>query len=503
MLHFFRNARGGIVKRLAIVALWLAAALALQGHAWAKIGLVTETAAYKNGVQAYIYGYPLILMDVTRQLGTQPNAPGPHGVINQFVNILTFPDPNFTLIVSPNADTLYTTAFLDLAREPIVLHVPDTGDRYYLMQMMDAWTNVFASIGKRTTGTTPGNFAIVGPGWQGDLPQGVKKIQAPTNLAWILGRTQCNGKDDYAAVNAIQRQYTLTPLSAYGKAYTPPGFGPTDPSVDVKTPPVTQVAKMDATTFFSRLALLMKDNQPAPADAPMVQKLAGLGIVPGRPFDPAAVGPPIMRGLEKAVWSVKAFFDGAAQGTQGTLQESTFDREVFKRLNTAVQRLTLNIQNGWVIPPMQLGRFGTNYALRGLVALIGFGANLPEDAIYLNARMDGSGQTLNGARRYVLHCAKGQTPPIKAFWSLTLYNSKQAFVPNPIERYAIGDRDKLKFNPDGSLTLYIQNDSPGLDREANWLPAPKDDFNLVLRMYWPKPAVLNGAWKPPAVQPAQ
>ena len=211
------------MKRLLIMALLLAAVPILNGPAWAKLGVVSEAQAFKNGVQAYLYGYPLVLMDVTKQVGTQPNAPGPHGVINQFVNIWTFPDPNFTIIVSPNADTLYTTAFLDLAKEPIVLHVPDTQGRYYLMQMMDAWTNVFASPGKRTTGTEAADFAIVGPGWQGTLPLSVKKLQAPTNMVWILGRTQCNGKDDYAAVNAIQRQYTLTPLSDYGKPYTPPG----------------------------------------------------------------------------------------------------------------------------------------------------------------------------------------------------------------------------------------------------------------------------------------
>jgi hypothetical protein len=493
------------MQRIFIMALFLllTAALALNGSARAGIGVVKEAAAFKNGVQAYLYGYPLVLMDVTKKMGMQPNAPGPHGPINQFCHIWSFPDPNFTIIVSPNADTLYSTAFLDLAREPIVLHVPDTKGRYYLMQMMDAWTNVFASPGKRTTGTEEGDFAIIGPDWKGTLPPGVKKIHSPTNMAWILGRTQCNGKDDYAAVNAIQRQYTLTPLSAYGKQYTPPGLGPADPTVDVKTPPVTQVAKMDAATFFNRLALLMKDNPPAPADAPMVQKLAGLGIVPGQPFKPAAVDPPVLRGLEKAVWSVKAFFDGAAKGTQGALQESDFDREVFKLLNTAVQKLTMNIENGWIVLPKQVGRYGTNYALRALVALVGFGANLPEDAIYPMARMDGRGKPLNGAQRYVLHFAKGQTPPAKAFWSLTMYNSKQAFVPNPIDRYAIGDRDRLKFNPDGSLDLYIQNESPGKNREANWLPAPKDDFNLALRIYWPKSEVLNGAWKPPAVQPVK
>jgi hypothetical protein len=481
----------------------LTAALSLPGPAWAKIGLVTEAEAFKNGVEAYLYGYPLVLMDVTKQVGTQPNAPGPHGPPNQFVNLWTFPDPKFTLIVSPNADTLYTTSIPDLSKEPIVLHVPDTQGRYYLIQIMDAWTNVFASLGKRTTGTQAADFALVGPGWQGTLPPGVKKIQAPTNMVWILGRTQCNGKDDYAAVNAIQRQYTLTPLSSYGKPYTPPGFGPADPSADLTTAPVTQVARMDTATFFGRLAQLMKNNPPVPADAPMVEKLAGLGIVPGKPFDPVAVGPATVKGLEKAVWTVKAFFDAAAKGTQGTIEESAFDREAFKLLNSAIQRVLTNSVNGWIVPPMQLGKFGTNYTLRAYVGLIGFGANLPEDAIYPNARVDSRSQPLNGARRYVLHFAKGQTPPVNAFWSLTMYNSKQAFVPNPIERYAIGDRDKLRFNPDGSLDLYIQNDSPGQDRESNWLPAPQGDFNLFLRMYWPKPEVLTGTWKPPAVQPVK
>ncbi len=491
----------GLISAVCIIL--LTAAFGLNGAARAAIKVVKEAEALKNGVEGYLYGYPLVLMDVTKQMGTQPHAPGPHGVINQFANIWTFPDPSFNIIVSPNADTLYSTAFLDLAKEPMVLHVPDTQGRFYLMQIMDAWTNVFASPGKRTTGTNAGDFAIVGPGWKGALPPGVKKIQASTNLVWIIGRTQCNGKDDYAAVNAIQRQYTLTPLSAYGKPYTPPGFGPADPAVDVKTAPVTQVAKMDAGTFFGRLAMLMKDNPPAPAGAPMVKKLAGLGIVPGKSFDPAVVDPAVMQGLEKAVWTVKAFFDAAAKGTQGAIEESAFDREAFKLLNSTIQRVLTTIENGWMIPPMQLGRYGTNYALRAYVGLIGFGANLPEDAIYPNARVDGHGKPLNGARRYVLHFAKGRTPPVNAFWSVTMYNSKQAFVPNPIERYAIGDRDKLKFNPDGSLDLYIQNQSPGKDKESNWLPAPQDDFNLVLRMYWPKEAVLKGAWKPPGVQPVK
>ncbi|MEW6659250.1 MAG: DUF1254 domain-containing protein [Thermodesulfobacteriota bacterium] len=486
---------------IATSTLLLAATFALTGSVQGKIGLVKEAQALKNGVEAYLFGYPLVLMDVTKQVGSQPNAPGPHGPINQFIHIWSFPDPNLTIIVSPNADTLYSTAIVDLSREPLILHVPDTGGRYYLMQIMDAWSNVIAAPGKRTTGTKAGDFAIAGPGWQGNLPPGVKKIQSPTNLVWIIGRTQCNGKADYAAVNAIQRQYSLTPLSFLGKPYTPPGFGPVDPSVDVNTPPVTQVAKMDAATFFNRLALLLQDNPPAPADAPMVRKLAGLGIVPGQPFDPAAVDPAVMQGLEKAVWWVKAFFDAAAKGTQGPIEESVVTREALEILNNAIRRVLTNVKNGWMLPPMKLGRYGTDYALRAYMALYGFGANWPEDAVYPSAQLDARGQQLNGAHRYVLHLAPGG-PPVNAFWSLSMYNSKQAFVPNPLDRYAIGDRDKLKFNPDGSLDLYLQHESPGKDKEANWLPAPKDDFNVILRLYWPQKAVLDGSWVPLGVQRA-
>jgi len=481
---------------------FLAVTLALTGSARGTLGVAKETEAFKNGVAAYLYGYPLVLMEVTKKIGTQPNAPGPHGVINQFVHIWSFPDPTFTLIVSPNADTLYSSAMLDLSREPMVLHVPDTKGRYYLMQIMDAWSNVIAAPGKRTTGTKAGDFAIAGPGWKGAIPPGMKKIQSPTNMVWIVGRTQCNGKADYAVVNAIQQQYTLTPLSSFGKPYTPPGFGPVDPSVDVNTPPVTQVAKMDAATFFGQLARLLKDNPPAPADAPMVKKLARLGIVPGKPFNPAAVDPQVMKGLEKAVRLVKAFFDAAAKGTQGPIEESALARKAFELLNNAVRRVLTNVKNGWMIPPMQLGRYGTDYALRAYVALYGFGANWPEDAVYPSAQLDGGNQQLNGAHRYVLHFAEGG-PPVNAFWSLSMYNTKQAFVPNPLDRYAIGDRDKLKLNPDGSLDLYIQHESPGKDKEANWLPAPKDDFSLILRLYWPMKAVLDGTWLPPGVKRVQ
>jgi hypothetical protein len=428
---------------------------------------------------AYVYGYPLVLMDATRAKLT--NVPHPVGAgaapVNQLGAIKTFPDATFTDVVSPNADTLYSSGWLDLEIEPIVLSVPDTHGRYYLMPMLDGWTNVFASPGKRTTGTGKGAFAVTGPHWSGTLPAGLKEIKAPTDMVWIIGRTQANGKADFPAVNAIQAQYKLTPLSAWGKPYTPPANVPTDPNVDMKMAPVDAVAAMDAPTFFSRLAMLMQNNPPAAADGPTVTKLASIGVVPGQAFDINKNGPD----------AAKAIADGVEDGK----------KKVIELGHSPGNARTVN---GWLIKVKDIGTYGTNYDARAGVAWVGLGANLPDDAIYPMGRVDGDGNPLNGTNKYVIHFDKGQTPPVNAFWSLTMYNARQFFVANPINRYAIGDRDKMKFNPDGSLDIYIQHDSPGKDKESNWLPADAGLFNVMLRMYWPKEAVRSGAWNPPPIK---
>jgi hypothetical protein len=434
-------------------------------------GATTDDAA-----EAYIYGFPLVLMDLTRQAMTNVAKPGATTApVNQLCNLREFPDPAATAVVSPNADTLYTFSFLDLTREPMVLSLPEMDNRYYLMQMLDAWTNVFASPGTRTTGSSKCDFAIVGPSSKGTLPENVKVIKAPTSMVWVVGRTQTNGKEDYAAVNAIQDQYKLTPLSAWGKTYTPPGNSPVDPAVDMKTPPVEQVIHMDANTFFSRLNALMKGNPPAAADADALKRFAPLGIAPGKPFDLKDLDPAVAKSLEEGVRTGLARIIAEAKKTHGKML------------------------NGWEFMS-DVGRYGTNYSWRAVVALIGLGANLPEDAVYPRATKDAGGQPLTGANNYVIRFAKGQLPPVGAFWSITLYNSRQFFVTNPINRYAIGDRDKLKFDDDGSLTIYVQNESPGKDKESNWLPAPQDSFNLFMRLYWPKKEIIEGAWKPPEVK---
>jgi hypothetical protein len=437
---------------------------------------LNEQAALQIGIEAYLYGYPIVLMDVTRQVATAvPKADEKRAPVNQFHHSKAFPDHSFTAVVSPNADTLYSTAWLDLLREPIILSVPDTGKRYYLIQMLDAWTNVFAAPGTRTTGNGKGDFAVVGPAWTGQLPKGVKEIKSPTNMVWIIGRTQTNGKDDYPAVHAIQRQYKVTPLGTWGKEYQPPDNVPVAPGVDTKTSPAEQVAKMDTATFLGRLAALMKDNPPAPADAEIIKKLAAISLLPGKDFDFKTLDPAVAKALERGVAGVRMQMAAAGKEPKGKLV------------------------NGWMIF-RDLGRYGNNYLYRAAVAWVALGANLPEDAIYMRTTVDADGQPLTGKNRYVLHFPKGQTPPVNAFWSVTMYNSRQAFVENPIGRYASGDRDKLKFNADGSLDLYIQPASPGKEQEANWLPAPIDDFNLMLRLFWPKKEVLDGTWPPPAVK---
>ena len=433
-----------------------------------------EDEAAKVGVDAVVYGLPLVIAELTKRVQTNVAAPEPnaHAPVNQFGSMVKYPTAADKDIVRMNVDTLYSFAFLDLTAEPIILSVPDTRGRYYLMPLIDAWTNVFASPGKRTTGTKAGNFAITGPGWTGTLPAGMTEYKSPTNLVMIGGRTQANGPADYPAVNAIQKQYKVTPLSAWGKPYTPPA-GVVNPGVDM-SPPVEQVAKMSAATYFKTLAALLKASPPPPADAPMLAQLAKIGIVPGQDFDMSKLDPVVAKGLEKSVETAMAKLQADAKETGKPV-------------------------NGWNILPMNLAAFGTDYGLRAVIALIGFGANIAADAVYPSAFVDADGKPLDGANRYVLHFDKGQAPPANAFWSLTMYNAQSFFVENPINRYNIAAWMPLKYNKDGSLDIYIQRESPGKAKESNWLPAPEGEFSVTMRIYWPKPEALDGTWKPTAI----
>jgi DNA sulfur modification protein DndE len=434
-----------------------------------------EEEAFKNGVDAYVYGYPLVTMEVTRRVMTNVKAPeDTRAPMGQFAHQKEYPSPSFKDITAPNADTLYSTAWVDVSKEPYILHLPDEAGRYYLMPLLDGWTNVFASPGTRTTGTKAGDYAITGPSFKGALPKDVKELRSPTNLVWVLGRTYCDGSPaDFDAVHTLQTKYSLTPLSSFGKPYTPPA-GKVDPNVDMSTPPREQVNRMTAQEFFALMATAMKKNPPARDDQPMVAKLAKIGVVPGKDFDANSLSAAAIKGLERA-----------PKAAQETISASE------PKIGTLV--------NGWLIPN-RTGQYGTDYLTRAVVAMVGLGANLPEDAVYPLAKVDGDGKPLSGANRYVIHFDKKDLPPVKGFWSLTMYDDHMFFVDNPLHKYTVSPRNQLKLNDDGSLDLYVQHDSPGEEKEANWLPAPSDPFILALRLYWPDASVVSGQWKPPPIK---
>ena len=445
----------------------------------AKESEAKEKEALAAGAEAFVYGLPLVIMDLTREKITNVPKPGAFAApANQFAHVRDFPDASFKDVVRANVDTLYSSAFLDLSQEPIVLSVPDTRGRYYLMPMLDAWTNVFASPGKRTTGTKAGHYAITGPGWQGTLPKGVTELKSPTNMVWIIGRTQTNGPSDYAAVRSLQDQYKLVPLSSFGKPDQAPD-GNVDAALDMKIAPVDRLKAMSAEQFFDRLATLLKTNPPPASEADAVlPKLKAIGIVPGQKFELAKLDPAFGKGLQSSVKVAMEKLDAASKAAGKPI-------------------------NGWNVLPMNVANFGTDYGTRAVVALIGLGANLPKDAVYPSAFVDGDGKPLDGANRYVVHFPKGEAPPVNAFWSVTLYDDNSFFVPNPINRYAVSSWMPLKKNADGSIDLYVQHASPGKDKESNWLPAPEKSFNLTMRMYWPQdkaPSILDGSWKPPVVR---
>ena len=427
---------------------------------------------------AYIYGYPLVTVEMTRRIVTNVAAPvGLRAPMGQFAIAKRYPTAAFKDVTAPNADTLYSSAFLDLSKEPYILSLPDAHGRYYLFPMLDAWTTVFQVPGKRTTGTKAQKYAITGPGWSGTLPEGVTEYKSPTSMVWIIGRIYCTGTPkDYTAVHKMQDEIALVPLSSYGKPYTPPA-GTVDPSIDMKTPVRDQVNALDVAAYFNLVAQLMKDNPPTADDAPMVARMAKIGIAPGHPFDLTKLSPAAQQALKTvpkaAGGKIMSYFKDAGK-----------------------------VDNGWLFTT-KTGIYDTDYVDRALVTAIGLGANRPQDAVYPTSEVDAEGKPYSGANRYVMHFDKGQLPPVNGFWSLTMYDAKYFFVANPLNRYTLSARNKLKKNSDGSVDLLLQHESPGKAKEANWLPAPEGKFILMLRLYWPKetpPSLLDGTWTIPGVK---
>jgi hypothetical protein len=431
-------------------------------------GWVREQIAYVFGMYAYAYGFPLVMMDVTRQVMTAAPRSGEYSApAGQFHRLRDFVDPDFKNVVRISRSSLWATAFLDLDAEPVVFSHPATQGHYLVAQVMDMWTDNFASIGTRTTGKEAGHCLIAGPGWHGTPPAGIEAAyRCGTRYAWVLVQIAAAGSRDFAEVHALQDGLTITPLSAWGTDYTPSAEVPVDPAADTTASPFDQVRLMDGPAFFHRLAAALKDNPPRPADSAVLKKLQRIGLDPWKDFDAGRVDPATAKGLTRA-----------ARKVWGILESAPYQMKTV---------------NGWLLP-VNLGRYGTDYNTRAFVAFVGLGALWSEDAVYPSAFVDGDGKPLDGASGYRLHFGKdGLFPSHSGVWSISAYR-ENFYVHNPIERYGITSGMPLHYNPDGSLDVYIQAQSPGPDREANWLPCPPSGpFNVTVRVYQPDRAMLDG-----------
>jgi hypothetical protein len=431
---------------------------------------------HQIALEGYAYFYPLLTMEMTRrQMTNSPlgQAVG-RGPMNTFVHVRQFPTADFRDVVRPNFDTLYSPAWLDLNDGPVIVSTPDTDGRYYLLPMYDMWTDAFAAPGWRTSGTGAAAWGIVPPGWTGTLPEGISAIEAPTSTIWIIGRTQTNGPADYEAVNQLQDGFAVTPLSRWGEP-AQPVTGKIDPTVDMHTEPLRQVNALPAVAYFSLAAELMKTYPPHLTDWSILARLRHLGIVAGESFDPASQSDEVAKAL-----------DGVPAEAQQHMM--------------ALLPTMARVANGWSMNTDTIGVYGNYYLKRAIVAMAGLGANSVEDAIYPLQMTDADGNATDGSSRYVLHFDAGQQPPVDAFWSVTMYDQEGFQIANPIDRFAIGDRDALQPGQDGSLDIFVQHTSPGADKESNWLPAPTGPFGLCLRLYAPRPEALDGRWNPPPLR---
>ena len=470
------------IKRAALAALVLVVVAGIALFVASRQPSLHTEEAVRIATDAYIYGYPLVTFDMVRRQQTNVAAPdGEHAPMGQMIKMRSYPAVDNHCCAAPNADTLYTMAWLDVGAEPWVFSIPEMGTRYYIMPMLDGFSEVFHVASASTTGGHAQAYAITGPGWSGSLPEGVTEAKSGTAMVWVLGRIYCTGTaEDYAAVHALQDQFSVVPLSAYGKPYTPPAPS-VDPEFDMKTGVRAQVNALGVYTYFDYLARLLKANPPKAADTDIVARMAKIGISAGGDFDGNALG--------------------------------AIDRKVIEAVpKLALVKMALHLKqqkttNGWLFFTSGVGNFGTDYVTRGMANLLGPGWNRPQDAIYPLSQKDAAGDEYNGAKsNYVMHFEKGRMPPVEAFWSLTLYDEDFFFVPNPINRYELGQRNAFVTNTDGSVDLYLQADSPGKAKEANWLPAPRGKFQLVLRMYGPtktSPTIVDGSWTPPPVKRVQ
>jgi hypothetical protein len=424
--------------------------------------------------EAYIYGFPLVDEYLTMYAfsvdKTNPQYKGPFNSILNFARVFT---PDDTAFVTPNSDTPYTFLGLDLRAEPVVLTVPPIDkNRYFVFQMLDLYTFNFDYIGTRATGNGGGNFMVVGPGWKGETPRGITKvIQAETELVSVVGRTQMFSPADLENVKKIQAQYKVQPLSAFLGTPAPPAAS--TPAWVKPVPPANMKTSLE---LFNVLSFVLQFC-PAPAsEQAMRARFAQIGIVPGKTFDTRSLSTEVKAALQAGMAQGQEKIDARRAATNGK-SDDLFGTRAF-------------LKDDWVA--------------RATGAQMGIGANSREEALYPIYEKDSSGQLLDGSKaRYILHFSQGAFPPVNAFWSLTMYNlPQQLLVKNPIGRFLINSPmlPELKLDTDGGLTIYIQPDSPGGEKQSNWLPSPRGPFMMAMRYYFPKTALLQGEWKSPVVE---
>lgn len=427
--------------------------------------------------EAYLYAYPLVLLDVIKDMATNTiEATEERAPVNQLFHARSLATPDMVSLTRPNVDTLYSQAYLDLAAEPVLLFKPRT-ERYCTVQTFDGHSNTPFILGTDGLG---GNdeavYALCGPFWDGALPDGVQAVRMPTDFAWLLLRTKCFGPDDVENVHAVQDAMDTCPLSAFDdkRAGTyRPAPGAYDPARDYV--PLEYMANLSLQDYFDRFNRLAQDNPGAAADAPALARFAELGIGAGLAFDLQALGEDVVR----ATAHLPHLIDRAYSSEHAHITPS----------------------NGWMFMDERVGRFGTDYAFRTVVAYGGF-ANPVSMAVYPSMVMDEEGVPLRGDRAYALHFEPNMTPPHGAdgWWSLTAYTDAGRLVENELGRYNLGEVDDLPFNEDGSLDLFIQATNPGGRRERAWIPVCEGVFSLTMRIYLPTADVLSFAWQMPRLR---
>lgn len=413
---------------------------------------------------AYVYAFPLVLMDATKTSATNTETAGPiKAPVNQFIHRNTLADAQAKNVVSPNVDTIYSQVWYDLSEEPVIYVLPET-DRFCKVQVLDGWTNTSAVLDKA------GTYAITRSSWDGVLPEGITRIDVPTAMAWSITRTVLSGEEDLPAVQRIQSQMQLMPLSAYindGKYQAPNGTY----SEENDYVPIDKVLSMGPVEFFNKANELMTLNPPATDDAAIVEKIAAVNVGPGMTFDPTA-----LTGDIPSIWT---------EMLQGLRQSLAADSMKFS------QQL-----GQWNFFGEPIGDFGTEYAFRTLVAIAGLGANTVEVAFYPKTDVDAAGDKLTGENSYVLHF--DSCPPVleQGFWSVTAYGDDDFLIDNSLDRYCVNDRSGLKFNDDGTLDIILSNDAP--DDTTNWLPVGEGGFHLFMRIYTPDVDALE-TWTAPTI----